>query len=79
MTTTASPLSQELIGRIVEAIRAVRFGTVHITIHDSRVVQIEKSEKIRVTHMTDPTPGGLPYEPSRADRTSGSPRSNPAR
>jgi len=72
MATTPSPLPQDLIGRIVEAIRTVRFGTVHITIHDSRVVQIEKSEKIRVTHTTDLTPGGSPHEPSRADWTSGS-------
>ncbi|HSU16567.1 YezD family protein [Longimicrobium sp.] len=34
---------------ILEAVRAIRFGTVQITIHDSRVVQIERTEKVRVT------------------------------
>ena len=30
-----------------EQVRSVKFGTVQITIHDSRVVQIERVEKLR--------------------------------
>ena len=33
---------------IMEAVRAIRFGSVEITIHDSRVVQIERTEKLRL-------------------------------
>lgn len=33
---------------IVRAVRAVRYGSIEIVIHESRVVQIEKREKVRV-------------------------------
>ncbi len=32
---------------ILQAIHSIRFGAVEVTIHDSRVVQIECKEKIR--------------------------------
>jgi len=32
---------------ILEAIRSLKYGAVEILIHDSRVVQIEKTEKTR--------------------------------
>jgi hypothetical protein len=32
---------------IRDAIRAIRYGSVEIMIHDARVVQIERKEKIR--------------------------------
>jgi hypothetical protein len=34
--------------RIASVISELRFGTVEITIHDGRVVQIERTEKIRL-------------------------------
>ena len=33
---------------IIKAIRGIRYGSVEVTIHDSRVVQIECRKKIRV-------------------------------
>jgi len=39
-------LEQALL-EISRSIRNVRFGSVEITIHDSRVVQIERKEKLR--------------------------------
>jgi hypothetical protein len=33
---------------ILRAIHEIRYGTVEITIHDSRVVQIAKTERIRL-------------------------------
>jgi hypothetical protein len=33
---------------IIRAIKGVRFGSIEITIHDSRVVQIERKEKVRL-------------------------------
>ncbi|HEX6750422.1 MAG TPA: YezD family protein [Longimicrobium sp.] len=41
----SAPSAEELI---LEAVRAIRFGSVQITIHDSQVVQIERTEKLRV-------------------------------
>ena len=40
--------SSELELKIREALREIRFGTVTLVIQDSRVIQIDKSEKIRL-------------------------------
>ena len=32
---------------IVDVIKGIRFGSVEITIHDSKIVQVERKEKIR--------------------------------
>ena len=42
------PADRELILRILEAVRSVRFGQVQIIIHDSQVVQIDTTEKVRL-------------------------------
>ena len=68
---STSLLPQELVSRIVEAIRSVRYGTVRITIHNSQVVQIEKAEKIRVDTGADLNAGGDEEQPSRADQMTG--------
>ena len=38
---------------ILRALREIRYGSVEIIIHDSRIVQIERKEKIRMD--TDPS------------------------
>jgi len=38
---------EPVIVEILRSVRNVRFGSVEITIHDSRVVQIERKEKVR--------------------------------
>ncbi len=43
--------------QILNAIQTIRFGAVEVVIHDSRVVQIELSEKIRFDAKTRLTPG----------------------
>ena len=45
---SSPPVPRDVLEQIAHAIRGVRFGSVQIVIHDSRVVQIEKAEKIRV-------------------------------
>ena len=40
--------SSALEQKIREALREIRFGTVTLVIQDSRVIQIDKSEKIRL-------------------------------
>ena len=44
MSTPALPPELERLVR--EAVAAVRFGTVALTIHDGRIVQIDRTEKI---------------------------------
>ncbi|WP_202820032.1 YezD family protein [Calderihabitans maritimus] len=41
-------LPPEIIREIVRAVGAVKYGTVTIIIQDSRVVQIDKTEKVRL-------------------------------
>lgn len=36
------------LSAIEEAVRSIRFGTVQIVIQDGQIVQIEKTEKIRL-------------------------------
>jgi hypothetical protein len=44
----ASSLPQEVEHEILRAIASIRYGSVEVVIHDSRVVQIESREKLRV-------------------------------
>jgi hypothetical protein len=38
----------EVILRVLDSLRSIRFGTVVIVVQDGKVVQIETAEKIRV-------------------------------
>ncbi|MDC7683392.1 YezD family protein [Asticcacaulis sp. BYS171W] len=38
---------------ILNAIGQIRYGSVEVVIHDSRIVQIEKSEKVRFETKRD--------------------------
>jgi len=40
--------SQDIAHKILLAIKDLRFGSVEVVIHDSKVVQIERKEKIRI-------------------------------
>ncbi len=42
------PWSRELEQQVREALRTIRFGTVTLVIQDGHIVQIDRSEKIRV-------------------------------
>ena len=41
-------LNQDIAHKILLAIKDLRFGSVEVIIHDSRIVQIERKEKIRI-------------------------------
>lgn len=43
----AEEARRELEQLVAEAIAGIRYGAVEITIHDGRIVQIEKREKLR--------------------------------
>ena len=38
----------QLMQQILHALQEIRYGSVEIIIHDSRIVQIERKEKIRI-------------------------------
>lgn len=50
-TQTTSALA-EIERRVLDSLAGIRYGAVEITIHDGRIVQIERREKLRM----DPTP-----------------------
>ena len=43
----SEPRTEQDLNHVVSALRGVRYGSVEITIHDSRIVQIERREKLR--------------------------------
>lgn len=43
---THPPLS-DIERHILQSLQQIKFGTLEVVIHDSRVVQIERSEKVR--------------------------------
>jgi len=40
---------RELLREIAFALRAIRYGTVVLTIHDGRIVELSKTERVRKT------------------------------
>jgi hypothetical protein len=56
------------------AVRALRYGSVEVVVHDGRVVQIETREKVRFAAGAERSPddrGRAIFDESRADRTTG--------
>ncbi len=47
VTAVPSPTIELPLDEIARAVAQIRFGSVEIVIHDSRVVQIERREKLR--------------------------------
>ena len=45
-----------LAERIVQAIRGLRYGSVEIVVHDGRVVQFERRERVRFDRAEESTP-----------------------
>jgi hypothetical protein len=47
----------EVATRISQALRGIKYGSVEIVIHDSRIVQIERKEKVRFEKIVEPHRG----------------------
>ena len=45
---TPEPWNRELEQLVREALNSIRFGTVTLVVQDGRVIQVDKSEKIRI-------------------------------
>lgn len=43
------PWNKELERLVREALLSIRFGTVSLVVQDGRVIQVDKSEKIRIS------------------------------
>lgn len=41
-------IDREVLERISQALNGLRYGAVEITVHDGRVVQIDRTEKLRL-------------------------------
>jgi hypothetical protein len=54
MRTTADDDLSQTWGRIAAALRGLRIGAVEITVHNGRIVQIERREKLRLDQPTAP-------------------------
>lgn len=48
LSVSDKELSTEVEQEILRVVRTLRYGSVEIIIHDSKVVQIERREKIRL-------------------------------
>lgn len=47
-TQSPDPWNKELERLVREALVSIRFGTVSLVVQDGRVIQVDKSEKIRI-------------------------------
>jgi hypothetical protein len=48
------PLPQALLLELRQALRSIRYGAIQLVIHDGRVVQLERHEKVRFdTEVTE--------------------------
>ena len=53
MSTPQTPkldprLTEEVLRRLTDALKGLHFGALEITLHDGRIVQIERREKLRL-------------------------------
>lgn len=48
--TNLSAAEARSFHELVEALRDIRYGSITLTVHDGRLVEIQKSEKIRVAN-----------------------------
>lgn len=49
-TRLSHGMPQELADSVLTALKGLEFGSVEITVHHSRIVQIERHERIRFSH-----------------------------
>ena len=50
----AGPLPRPLLRALLQALASLRYGAIELTVHDGRVVQLERREKVRLdTEVTE--------------------------
>jgi hypothetical protein len=48
-----STLNPELEHEILNAVRGIRYGSVEVVVHDAKVVQVIRTEKVRIDGPRD--------------------------
>lgn len=66
-TIHSNRIDQEPLDRIVLALAGLQFGSVEISVHHGRIVQIERREKLR---LDEPHPRRAERAPANSDLTS---------
>lgn len=59
-TDLKNGVSQDWLDIVRDQVNSLRFGTVEIVVHEARVVQIEKSERVRLDKKENETRPGRP-------------------
>lgn len=59
MAAPTEPWSRDLEQVVREALSSIRFGTVTLVVQDGRVIQVDKSEKIRLNKLGYVDGGGI--------------------
>ena len=57
LADTRQALPEEILGTLVRLIREVRFGSIEIVVHEGRITQIERREKMRFNPPGPPHKG----------------------
>ncbi len=47
LTDARQPVPEDVLGTLLRLIREVRFGSIEIVVHEGRITQIERREKVR--------------------------------
>ena len=47
------PEPNELVSAVQKALEGLRYGTVQLVVHDSQLVRIERTERIRLTGLPE--------------------------
>jgi hypothetical protein len=50
-----SDVEQELLNEIIRALRSIRYGSIVLTVHEGRLVELQKTERIRSAGMKQQT------------------------
>jgi hypothetical protein len=50
-----TPASDVVLAQICDALRGLRFGSIHIVVQDGVVVQIDRTEKRRLARLRKPS------------------------
>ena len=63
----AAALQGDVGEQILRAVRSIRYGSVEVTVHAGKVVQIERKEKVRLDAvLKDEAPSSRPRVPEQA-------------
>lgn len=66
MSQEKSKENDQVLKQIASAIESLRFGSIEITLHEGRVTQIEKREKVRLSDSLKT--GSSPTAPAAAKK-----------